>query len=286
MRKMVAILFVLVCLLLCICGCSNIDKEKELTAYKLSKVSELTLYVDNLKGNSDYDIADCQLMSEILQDAIKQIANAKNIEDVDKIYNGAMLSLNCIDTMDNHKFAVVNKLTGFISEKVKNNFYNWQALEKITNTLQQAIQDITSSQSKTVIDEVYSKAVVEVNNIEPCNSNGRLLELKDAFEQGYITHNDLLDIAKIAHVEDKPEITEEKVLNAIKNCFCQMKKDEYPDKTAEDVHIKMYFGNYNGVYVIQIPDFDADYPTVSYDYIVDGVTITLSGPEPLVWILI
>lgn len=285
MKKLITIMCACFFLMLGICGCGKMESKQELTTYKLDKINDLTIYVDELKDNFDYDTSDYQLMLNILENAIQHITDAEKRDEVNEIYNDAILAVNSIDKLYNYKFSVVNQIVNYLSENYNDNFYSWYASENLIDILKEVILQIINADNRDEVDKIYLEAVNQIDNIKPCIYSGRLLTLKEAYNEGYITYENLLDIAKAADSEYPQEISDEKVIYSIKKSFCELKKGEYPDKTVEDVHIISFFGNYNGLYVVQISNFNADYPDVSYDYVVDNVVIHISGPEPLVWCL-
>lgn len=130
-----------------------------------------------------------------------------------------------------------------------------------------------------------------VSILSSCGENqvnyelGTFYGLSEAFRKGFLTHEDLLNIAyyynweknvnedfeiKEADVEDLDEFT----LNSIIYSHYEKIKDEIPGPTnpEENIEIGRYFGTYNGnVCLLVRDDYFAVDIIVIEEYVIDGV---------------
>lgn len=111
---------------------------------------------------------------------------------------------------------------------------------------------------------------------------GSFYDLDEAYEMGFLTQNDLKNIAYYYHTRNgdtehvdptftpspkNPETLDEKTQRAIKQDYLN-KVIDMPDGSIDHVFIYYYYGTYNGNIVIHVTD---DY--YCYDYLFEDVNI-------------
>lgn len=266
-------------------ACNNNGNE-ELSDKKLAIIANLNEYVQTQKEAGVYDERDSDVVAKIITNITADINKAEDEDTVDKLYHNAVTQLNGVETVDKYKLNSIADITQYINDLTDSGFYNWNACDLLTDIINQAIYEINSAESKDMVDKVILQIRQQAEAVETVRRVGQFVTLREAFEKGYITHSDLLEISDYHANYPGAEIDDEKAEYAIKQSFVELNNEEFPDKTVDDVVISSYFGNYNGFYVLQIDNFDAHYPDVMYDYIVDEVVIAVSGPEPIAWYLI
>lgn len=108
-----------------------------------------------------------------------------------------------------------------------------------------------------------------------------LYSLQEAFNSGWLTHNDLEEIAYYKNREGKyPSTLDDEIADQIIKDFC---KEFNPDENDNQGSVR-YFGKYNGCYVVMVDGCGLDYMTVLTSEIVDGVTFHYSSSQHmLVW---
>ena len=102
-----------------------------------------------------------------------------------------------------------------------------------------------------------------------------LSSLKAAYDDGFLTKEDLEQIAYYNNNHEKPEEElDSKIEQAIKEALAEEARnneyDAYPDADAKDYEIMEYFGEYGGCYVFRA---DNPYGVYSDDLYVEWVEI-------------
>jgi len=114
--------------------------------------------------------------------------------------------------------------------------------------------------------------------LDDTRSLGKLYTLQEAFDEGHITHEDLVQIAAYHDVLNSASCSDElddeigKKIKAV-GAKWMVDKNWYSDVKEDDVFIVKYHGTYNGAVVVEMEHVNSRYPDVSdpvYEE-VDGV---------------
>ena len=95
---------------------------------------------------------------------------------------------------------------------------------------------------------------------------GVFYTMEEAYEAGYLTREDLTNIAYY-HNEwvPYPETLDNSIAEAIKKTQAEDLRKNVPEAKAEDIQIIKYYGEYNGNYAVMIDHPYGEYPTVIVD---------------------
>ena len=119
-------------------------------------------------------------------------------------------------------------------------------------------------------------------------SQDNFYSLKDAYEIGLLTREDLVEIS--TNYQASSPDREDKLINdvgqeeyqKIKNAALNIieKKEEL---TVSDITLLSYYGKFGDLIVLRIAEKDIVYPDVVTTIKIDGVEIFYTGAEILVW---
>ena len=109
---------------------------------------------------------------------------------------------------------------------------------------------------------------------------GKLYTLQEAFDNGYITHEDLLVIASYTkNLSACPKIKDTRIEEQIKDAGAKRANalDLYSEEvTGDDMIIAHFFGEYSGAYVVLVYKWNTIYTSEEWGEIkVDGVSINM-----------
>ncbi len=129
-------------------------------------------------------------------------------------------------------------------------------------------------------------AVIAVNKPVPHNATGRFYSLKEGFDSGYITVEDLQAIADLNNNFPKGQdvLDEETKAKIIDTEVIRLKGEErYADieVNSDGIGIYRYYGEYNGYYAVILGNTYFSYPAVDYNIVVEigGVTFRYWDPR-------
>lgn len=95
---------------------------------------------------------------------------------------------------------------------------------------------------------------------------GVFYTMEEAYEAGYLTREDLTNIAYY-HNEwvPYPETLDNSIAEAIKKTQAEDLRKNVPEAKAEDIQIIKYYGEYNGNYAVMVDNPYGEYPAVIVD---------------------
>lgn len=95
---------------------------------------------------------------------------------------------------------------------------------------------------------------------------GVFYTMEEAYEAGYLTREDLTNIAYY-HNEwvPYPETLDNSIAEAIKKTRAEDLRKDVPEAKAEDIQIIKYYGEYNGNYAVMVDNPYGEYPAVIVD---------------------
>ena len=95
---------------------------------------------------------------------------------------------------------------------------------------------------------------------------GVFYTMEEAYEAGYLTREDLTNIAYY-HNEwvPYPETLDNSIAEAIKKTQAEDLRKDVPEAKAEDIQIIKYYGEYNGNYAVMVDNPYGEYPAVIVD---------------------
>ena len=115
---------------------------------------------------------------------------------------------------------------------------------------------------------------------------GQILRIEETYNKGFITRNDLLNIAYYIDHEVKYNDEEFEIKEIDNECFNEeiqysikvatqkyILKDDVYEPKIEDLNIIKFYGCYNKTYVIRIHDINVDVDYAQMDTYIDGVLI-------------
>lgn len=143
--------------------------------------------------------------------------------------------------------------------------------------------DICGASLSKIDNPIYNEhSHYFVNGICECGEReNSLYSLQEAFNNGWLTHNDLEEIAYYKNSGIKyPSTLDDEIANRIIKDFCKnYNTDEYENQGSVG-----YFGKYNGCYAVMVDGCGLYYMDVLTSEIVDGITIHYgSSQHMLVW---
>lgn len=135
-----------------------------------------------------------------------------------------------------------------------------------------------------------------------CNTSkedgmGNFYSLKEAYDKGILTQNDLKNIAyylndnsdddtfipnPLSPVYLSVEVEKSIKLTAVYELRTRDENSK-PEATIEDITILGYYGTYNDYIVVRLSDSFSDYPDVVYEIVIDDVTFIYSGASITIW---
>ena len=128
---------------------------------------------------------------------------------------------------------------------------------------------------------------------------GRFYSLENAYEQGFITITDIMNIAYIQNgqklyeevndftpIPKNPETLSEETVNAIKETEAYSLRNSLlhsePTATADDIDIDGYYGTYNDFVAIKLTNAFVGYPAVETEEIICGIKFVLGYPNSII----
>ena len=113
-----------------------------------------------------------------------------------------------------------------------------------------------------------------------CASKGSILNLEKAYEQGFISKDELQQIADYNNRVKKNPYTVDDIKKRTKKGICKtykqflIAKEDFVDDDIEDVHIKKFFGKYGNAFVVEVDLGSYSLPMES-SWIIDGILIRI-----------
>ena len=107
-----------------------------------------------------------------------------------------------------------------------------------------------------------------------CIKTGKFYSIKQAYEKGLITHEELEIIADYHHDKIRLELTDKKIIRKIENLYVKELREEYENLsniTVEDVYIRRFYGVYRNSYVVLLDYGLATTEVSPADMEIDGV---------------
>lgn len=126
---------------------------------------------------------------------------------------------------------------------------------------------------------------------------GTFYSLKEAYNNGVLTQNDLKNIAyylndnsdddtfvpaPLSPVYLSDELENNIKMTAVYGLHTRAENSK-PEATIDDVTIIGYYGTYNDYIAVRLNDNFSDYPDVVYEMEIDGVTFIYSGANVTIW---
>ena len=107
-----------------------------------------------------------------------------------------------------------------------------------------------------------------------CKETGKFYSLRQAYEKGLITHEELEIIADYHNNGIRLELTDKKIIRKIENLYVKELREEYEnlsDITVEDVYIHCFYGVYRNSYVVVLDYGSGTTEILPADMEIDGV---------------
>lgn len=131
------------------------------------------------------------------------------------------------------------------------------------------------------IDASYREAIMEMDKINPTDVEGHFYSLQEAYENRFITRDELLLIAN--HVNANTSINlnnmRPKILNAVKNLYSKIRHSD-----ISNVKIK-YYGQFDHCVAINLALVGDGGAQVESKFFIDNVLFVYpySGAEIMIW---
>lgn len=194
------------------------------------------------------------------------------------------------DTLDAYKTEGKAAIEAYAQER-KNNYCedNWTVVCGIVTAGKTAVDE---AESKPAVDKAVTTAKAE---IDAAQDIGSFYSLQKAFDNGWLTKEDLQSIAYYLNDDSMPIYPNElsvEIEKAIKETRAFNLRAEvdasgvsrFPDAKAEDISFRGYYGNYNNLFAVMIADSFTEYGQAEWSEIVDGVTFHYAdGNRILIW---
>ena len=106
---------------------------------------------------------------------------------------------------------------------------------------------------------------------------GKLYSLQDAYQEKYLTENDIRDIYNNYKDSTKKLVLSKEIELKILNDRLANFKNTYKDAKLEDISIYGYYGNFNNSYVVRLNDSFNDYSQDIKELKINDVVFEYSG---------
>ena len=114
-----------------------------------------------------------------------------------------------------------------------------------------------------------------------CIETGKFYSLRQAYEKGLITHEELEIIADYHHDKIRLELTDKKIIKKIKNLYAKelRENDEtFSNITSDEIGISSFYGAYGNCYVVYLSYGQVIAEFFPVDMEIDGVIFKFGHP--------
>ena len=195
--------------------------------------------------------------------------------------------------LDKYKEDKKAEIESYATSKGEEN-YNEIAWQRVIDIVTSAKVDIDLAVDKTELDKKFESAKKSIDEV---NSNkamtGKIYDLQEAFDNGFVTHADLESIAQQVNNNETLDDVSDSIETAVRKTYLEKVMSwktsdgslKYPDATIEGVdHYKIYW-RYNGCVAVRFWSYTGDFPAWMQTETVDGIDIIYSGPKVQIWVI-
>lgn len=198
------------------------------------------------------------------------------------IFITAILLLGCNNAKINVKLKYKNDT--YNVNIIKGSKLNVNELNFINNKEDAILYYGDKFQTKYNNECLESDITMMVCDYNGSENLGKLYSLQDAYQEKYLTENDIRDIYNNYKDSSKKLVLSKEIELKILNDRLAIFKNTYKDAKLEDISIYGYYGNFNNSYVIRLNDSFNDYSQNIKELKINDVVFEYSGPTFLVWV--